>query len=688
MAKEKPEPVTRAVNAIRALTIDATQRAGSGHPGMPMGAAAMGYALFREAMRHNPKNPNWWNRDRYIQSAGHGSMLHYSLLHLSGYDMEMSELRDYRQWESKTPGHPEVHLTPGIEMTTGPLGQGLATAVGFALAEAHLAARYNRPEFEIFDHYTYVIASDGDIMEGVTAEAGSLAGHLGLGKLIVLYDDNRITLDAKASVSLSEDVMKRYEAYGWHTDRAEDWNDPAAIKAAIERAKAQADKPSLISVPSIIGYGAPKENTSLVHGSPLGEAGARQAKETLGIDWPAFSVPEDVKEHYRETVAKGKKAEAAWNKLYAGYKKAHPDLAAELERVMSFELPKGLVKALPRFEVGKATATRNASGKVLNALAKELPELLGGSADLAGSTKTDIEDGGVIQAGDYGARNLYYGVREHAMAAAANGMVMHGGIRPFVGTFLIFSDYLRPALRLGALMDAPVIYVFTHDSIALGGDGPTHQPIAALTALRAIPNLTLIRPADANETAQAWLAALENAKGPTALALSRQDIPNLEIPKGMVKRGGYVLADAEGKPDLILIATGSEVHLCLEAKEKLEKDGFKTRVVSMPSVELFDQQSAAYRAKVLPSELRARVAVEAGATLGWYKYVGLDGLVIGIDRFGASAEPEVILEKYGFSVKNIVREVKKHLRRPSGQPPGQPAKKQVGDEENPKTQKR
>lgn len=664
MTKTDPKLLERAVNAIRALTIDATQQAGSGHPGMPMGAAAMGYALYRQAMRHNPKNPAWWNRDRYIQSAGHGSMLQYSLLHLTGYDLAMEELRNYRQWGSKTPGHPEAHLTPGVETTTGPLGQGLASAVGFALAERHLAARYNRPGFEIIDHYTFVIASDGDIMEGVTAEAGSLAGHLGLGKLIVLYDDNRVTLDAKAEVSLSEDVLARYAAYGWHTERVEDGNDVAAILEAVERAKAQ-EKPSLIAVRTTIGYGAPNQDTSEVHGSPLGEAGAQQAKETLGIDWAPFTVPEDVLAHYREAAAAGERAEAEWQALYDRYRRQHPELAAELERVMARRLPEGLAELLPSFEVGSEMATRNASHKVLNALAERVPEMLGGSADLSGSTKTEIKGGGAIAKGDYGGRNLYYGVREHAMAAAANGMVMHGGLRPFVGTFLIFSDYLRPALRLGALMAAPVVYVFTHDSIGLGGDGPTHQPVAPLTALRAIPDVTVLRPADANETAQAWLAALENTKAPSALALTRQDVPTLEVPAGAVAKGGYVLADAGGTPDAILIATGSEVHVALSAKRLLDEGGIATRVVSMPSTELFEQQDEAYRARVLPPEVRRRVAVEAGATLGWYKYVGLDGAVVGLDRFGASAEGDEVMRRYGFTAEHVAETV----RRLEGQRP-------------------
>lgn len=658
-ANKASKVVERSLNVIRALTIDATQQAGSGHPGMPMGAAVMGYSLYRNVMRHNPKNPHWWNRDRFIQSAGHGSMLQYSLLHLAGYDMPMEELQNYRQWESKTPGHPEVHLTPGIEMTTGPLGQGLATAAGFALAEAHLAARYNRPDHKIFDHYTYVIASDGDIMEGVTAESASLAGHLGLGKLIVLYDDNLITLDAEADVSFTEDVLKRYEAYGWHTQRVDDaTNDPDAVEAAIENAKAETGRPSLISVRTIIGYGAPDQGTSGVHGSPLGDEGARKAKEALGIDWPAFTVPEDVKEHYHKAVTAGAEAEKQWQELYDSYKQAFPEIAAELERVMAGDLPENLASDLPSFATGESVATRNASNKILNALAKHAPEMIGGSADLSGSTKTDIDDGGIVQKGRYGGNNIYYGVREHAMAAAANGMVLHGGLRPFVGTFLIFSDYLRPSLRLGALMEAPVIYVFTHDSIGLGGDGPTHQPIASVAALRAIPNVQVIRPADGNETAQAWVCALKNMHGPTALVFSRQNLPNLDVPAGSVEKGAYIAADSNGDPNAILIATGSEVHKCLEAKQELDSAGIQTRVVSMPSVELFEAQDKSYRDSVLPPSVKIRVAVEAGSTLGWHKYVGLDGAVIGIDRFGASADGDLLMEKFGFSADNIVRTVK------------------------------
>lgn len=660
---KKDDTVSRAVNIIRALTVDATEQAGSGHPGMPMGAAAMGYVLYRRVMRHNPKNPQWPNRDRYIQSAGHGSMLQYSLLHLCGYDLSIDELKNYRQWGSKTPGHPEVHMTPGVETTTGPLGQGLATAVGFALAEAHLASRYNRPDYPVFDHYTYVIASDGDIMEGVTAEAGSLAGHLGLGKLIVLYDDNLVTLDAEAEVSFSEDVLKRYDAYNWHTQRVSDGNDIEAIDEAIKAAQAVTDKPSIIAVRTIIGYGAPNQNSSAVHGSPLGDEKAIKTRETLGIDWHPFSIPEDIQAHYDDVVTQGEQHEAQWNEMFAQYKKAHPELAAELEMMLAGKFAEGFDEGLPTFEVGQETATRNASGKVLNALAKKVPQMLGGSADLAGSTKTDIDDTAIIQRGSYGGRNIYFGVREHAMAAAANGMVLHGGLRPFVGTFLIFSDYLRPSLRLCALMEAPVIYVFTHDSIGLGGDGPTHQPIAALMALRAIPDVVVIRPADANETVQAWVEALKRTDGPTALALTRQNVPNLEVPAGSVAKGAYILADSAGAPEVILIGTGSEVQHCLAAKKTLEAAGTPTRVISMPSMELFEAQSIDYKEQILPHYVKTRVAVEAGATQGWYKYVGLEGAVVGIDHFGASAEGDVVMEKYGFTADNVVKTVKELLSR-------------------------
>lgn len=651
----------RSVNAIRALTIDATQAAGSGHPGMPMGAAPMGYTLFTRFMKFNPANDRWIDRDRYIQSAGHGSMLQYSLAHLVGYDLPMEELRRYRQLKSKTPGHPEHFITPGVEITTGPLGQGISTAVGVALAEAHLAATYNRPGHEIIDHYTYVIAGDGDLMEGVSSEASSLAGHWGLGKLIVLYDDNSITIDGGTDIAFTEDVLARYEAYHWHTQRVEDGNDVEAISRAIEAAKAETTRPSLIAVRSIIGYGSPKkQGTSDAHGSVLGPDEARATKENLGIDWPEFTVPDDVLAHYREATQRGKEAEAEWQGRFDAYKAEFPDLAKQFETALAGETDSDVEDIVPHFEVGGKSATRVASGKIVNALAERFPQLMGGSADLAKSNNTKLDGSHYLTRDDYTGRNIAFGVREHAMAAIANGLSLHGGVKPFVATFLVFADYLRPALRLSALMDQPVVYAFTHDSIGLGGDGPTHQPIAVLTALRALPKLAVIRPADANETAQAWAFAM-TSKTPVAFALSRQDLPHLEVPKGSVKRGGYVLADADGTPDLIIIATGSEVSISLGAKELLERDGHKVRVVSMPSTNLFDEQDESYRESVLPKEVRKRVAVEAGATLGWYKYVGLDGLVVGLDRFGESADGDELMRYFGFTAENVAERARKLL---------------------------
>ncbi len=651
----------RAVNAIRALTIDATQASGDGHPGMPMGAAAMGYALYRHAMVHHPAEPGWWNRDRYVQSAGHGSMLQYALLHLTGYDLPMDELRRYRQLGSRTPGHPEVHHTVGVETTTGPLGQGIATAVGMAMAEAHLAARYNQGDLKVIDHRTYVIASDGDLMEGVASEASSLAGHLGLGKLIVLYDDNGISIDGPTHITFDEDVQARYRAYGWHVQAVEDGNDVGAILAALEAAKAEAGRPSLIAVRTVIGYGAPKlAGTSKVHGSPLGTEEAAAAKEALGIDWPEFSVPDDVLAHYRQVGADGAEAHAAWRATWGAYEASYPVLAAQLARTMHRDLPDGWDDGLPHWGAGsKAVSTRKASQQVLHALAAKLPELLGGSADLAGSNYSDLPDETAMRAGDASGRIIHFGIREHAMAAAANGLSLHGGLRPFVATFLIFSDYLRPALRLSALMEQPVIYVLTHDSIGLGGDGPTHQPIESLAALRAIPNLRVFRPADANETAQAWALAVEHTDGPSLLALSRQDLPVLEVPAGSVSKGGYLLAEAVGgEPELLLLATGSEVGLALAAHAKLNADGLRTRLVSLPCWELFQEQDAAYREALIPPGLRARVAVEAGASFGWERFTGLDGAVVGIDRFGASAPGAELMEAFGFTVDAVVEAAK------------------------------
>ena len=655
---------TRAVNAIRALTIDATQAAGDGHPGMPLGAAPMGYVLYVEAMRHDPSEPRWPNRDRYVQSAGHGSMLQYALLHLTGYDLPMEELRRYRQWGSLTPGHPEHGHTVGVETTTGPLGQGISTAVGMAMAEAHLAARYNRPGFDVVDHRTYVIASDGDLMEGVSGEASSLAGHLGLGKLIVLYDDNRISIDGGTDVTFTEDVLKRYEAYGWHVQRVEDGNDVAAILRAVRAAEAETARPSLVAVRTVIGYGAPNlAGTPKVHGSPLGAEEAQRAKEHLGIDWPEFTVPDDVLAHTRAVRERGQAARRAWEELFARYEREYPQEARELRQVFEGRAPDFSGLELPRFEPGGKVATRKASEAALNAIARALPSLLGGSADLAGSNFTDIAGERAMARGDMGGRIVRFGVREHAMGAIANGLALHG-LAPFVGTFLVFSDYLRPALRLAALMRQGVIYVFTHDSIGLGGDGPTHQPVEHLMSLRAIPGLVVLRPADGNETAQAWRIAAERRDGPTVLALTRQNVPNLQVPEGAVARGGYVIAEASGgSPRLLLIGTGSEVSLCLQAKDVLEAEGVPTRVVSLPSFELFEAQDEAYRESVLPRAVRARVTVEAGATLGWERYAGDLGETVGLDRFGASAPGDVVMRELGFTVVAVVSAAKRSLAR-------------------------
>ena len=654
--RHDPTLTRRSVNAIRALTIDATQASGDGHPGMPMGAAAMGYLLYRHTLRHDPADPTWWNRDRYVQSNGHGSMLQYALLHLTGFDVSMDDLRGYRQWESATPGHPEVNHTPGVETTTGPLGQGFATAVGMALAEAHLAARFNRPGHAVVDHHTFVLAGDGCMMEGVTSEASSLAGHLGLGKLVVLYDDNGITIDGSTDLAFSEDVGRRYEAYGWHVQHVDDGNDLDAIGAAVAAAKGESERPSLILVRTTIGYGSPAlAGTSKIHGSVLGDDEAVATKRALDIDWPAFTVPDDVLTHYREQRERGAAEHEAWRERWQAYEAAHPALAAELARAMRGELPEGAFDDLPTWQVDdKPIATRAASGKALAALTPSVPELVGGSADLAGSNVTDLPDEEAMRKGAMAGRIIHFGVREHAMAAIGNGMALHGGVRPFVATFLVFADYLRPALRLSALMGTSLTYVFTHDSIGLGGDGPTHQPIETLMSLRAIPNLVVIRPADGNETAQAWRLALERSEGPTALALTRQSVPHLAVPEGSVARGGYVLADAEGgDPEIVLIGTGSEVSVCLAARERLAQEGVRARVVSLPSFELFAAQEEAYQKRVLPPTVRARVAVEAGATLGWERWVGDAGEIVGVDRFGASAPGDEVMRAYGFTPEHV-----------------------------------
>ncbi|GAC1497765.1 MAG: transketolase [Vulcanimicrobiaceae bacterium] len=639
------------INAIRMLAIDAVQKANSGHPGLPLGAAAMSYTLWSRHLKFNAGDSAWFDRDRFVLSAGHGSMLIYALLHLSGYPLSLDDLKNFRQLGSKTPGHPELHHTPGVEVTTGPLGQGIGNAVGLALAEAHLAATYNRAE-QIIDHYTYCIAGDGDLMEGVSSEASSLAGHLGLGKLIVLYDDNKISLAAPTDITFTEDVCKRYEAYGWHVQlvTADDGNDVAAIDAALGAAKAD-PRPSLVAVRTIIGYGSPRANTSGAHGEPLGADNVKKTKEALG--WPvepAFYVPGEVAAWWRECGKRGAPVQDAWNATYATWKKNNPDLAAQLERVRDEQMPADV--AWPAFDAENGSvATREAGGTVLNAIAASFPELVGGSADLDPSTKTYLKGCGDVKPGDYAGRNVHYGVREHAMGAIANGLAVHSGIVPFTATFFNFYDYMKPAVRLAALNKTREVYVFTHDSVFLGEDGPTHQPIEQLAALRATPNLTTIRPADALETLEAWKFAIEH-KGPTAIVLSRQKVPFLGERDAKVNHGAYVV-HGEGTPDVILIATGSEVGLALDAAKLIESKGTKTRVVSMPSFELFAQADAAYRESVLPSAVRARVSIEAGATFGWHRWVGDHGVAIGIDHFGMSAPASAIAKEVGFTPEHI-----------------------------------
>ncbi len=657
--------IQRSVNTIRFLAADMVEQARSGHPGMPMGAAAMAYALWMRHLRHNPRDPQWPNRDRFILSGGHGSALLYALLYLTGYDLPLEELQRFRQWGSRTPGHPEYGLTPGVEVTTGPLGQGFATGVGMAIAQAHMAARFNRPGFPIFDHWIYAIVTDGDLMEGISHEAASLAGHLRLGRLIYLYDDNRITIDGPTQLAFTEDVARRFEAYGWHVIRGVDGLDVDAVDRAIAEAKAD-PRPSLIMARTVIGYGAPtKQNTAAAHGAPLGPEELRAAKEALG--WPTepmFYVPDDVLAHFRTSLARGQQAQAAWQDMWARYREAYPELAAELERRWAGTLPPEWDADLPRFSPqDPPLATRAASGLALNALAARLPELIGGSADLTPSNKTYLKGQGDFGPENYAARNIHFGVREHAMAAAANGLALYRGLRPFVATFLVFSDYLRPALRLSAMMGTPVVYVFTHDSLAVGEDGPTHQPVEHLPALRAIPNLVVLRPADANETVAAWRWAMTYRQGPVALILTRQKVPVLpetaEAAMDGVARGAYVLADfGASEPQIALLASGSEVALARAAAERLAAEGIAARVVSFPSWELFEQQDPSYREQVLPRSLRARLAIEAAQPLGWERWVGEHGAVLGVTRFGASAPGDVVMARYGFTVDRVVAQAR------------------------------
>jgi transketolase len=652
------------INTIRFLSIDAVQQANSGHPGMPMGSAAMAYVLWTKFLRHNPANHNWPDRDRFVLSAGHGSMLLYSLLHLTGYDLSLDEIKNFRQWGSKTAGHPEYGHAPGIETTTGPLGQGFATGVGMAMAEAHLAARYNRPGHEVVNHYTYGIVSDGDMMEGISHEAASMAGHLKLGKLIYLYDDNHISIEGKTDIAFTEDRLQRFTAYGWHVQQVTDGNDIDAIETAIRNAQQETDKPSLIAVRTRIGFGSPnRQDTAKAHGEPLGAEEIKLTRENLGWPETPFHIPDQALTHFRSAVDAGNKQEQDWQKRIAAYTDAHPDQAAQLKLRLNGELPAGWDSDIPTFPAdAKGKATRVTSGLVLNAIAKHVPALMGGSADLAPSNKTWIDGETAFQPNSYDQRNIHFGVREHGMGAIMNGMALHGGFIPYGATFLIFTDYMRPAIRLACLMKQHTIYVMTHDSIGLGEDGPTHQPIEQLASLRAIPNLTVIRPADANETAEAWRQAVSTNNGPTLFALSRQSLPCLDRatygPADGLAKGAYILKDSDKEtPDAILLASGSEVHIALTAAANLAETGIDARVVSMPSWELFEAQPESYRESVLPPDITARVAIEAGSPQGWSRYTGDRGTVIGLDHFGASAPIQELYTRFGLTAERIVETV-------------------------------
>ncbi|OIJ17927.1 transketolase [Anaerobacillus alkalidiazotrophicus] len=653
-----------AINTIRTLSIDSIEKANSGHPGMPMGAAPMAYALFGKYMNHNPKNPHWFNRDRFVLSAGHGSMLLYSLLHLTGYDVSLEDLQSFRQWGSKTPGHPEYGHTPGVDATTGPLGQGIAMAVGMAMAERHLAAVYNKEDIQVVDHYTYSICGDGDLMEGVSAEAASLAGHLKLGRLVVLYDSNDISLDGDLHMSFSENVENRFKAYGWQVIRVEDGNSTDEIYKAIEEAKKD-DRPTLIEVKTTIGYGSPnKGGKSASHGAPLGKDEVKLTKETYKWTYEnEFHIPEEVSEAFAKVKEHGQAKEDEWNDLVKQYEEKYPDLAAEFKLAVSGQLPEGWDQNLPVYEGGKdKVATRSSSGEALNALAKNVSQIFGGSADLASSNKTLLNGESNFSRDNYSGRNVWFGVREFAMGAALNGMALHGGVKAFGATFFVFSDYLRAAIRLSALMKVPVTYVMTHDSIAVGEDGPTHEPVEQLSSLRAMPGLSVIRPADSNEAVAAWKLAVESVDQPTLLVLSRQDIMTQENTKEEayegVKKGAYVISPAKGNVDGLLLATGSEVQLAVEAQQQLEKEGIHVSVISMPSWDRFEKQSQEYKDSVIPPTVKSRVGIEMGSSLGWHKYVGDNGSVIAIDQFGASAPGEKLMEEYGFTVDNVVAKLK------------------------------
>ncbi|MDB1729544.1 MULTISPECIES: transketolase [Enterococcus] len=649
------------VNTIRTLSIEAIQKANSGHPGLPMGAAPMAYALWTKHLNVNPATSlNWPNRDRFILSAGHGSAMLYSLLHLAGYQVTIDDLKNFRQWESKTPGHPEYQHTDGVEATSGPLGQGISTSVGMAMAEAHLAATYNRDSFNVMDHYTYALCGDGDLMEGVSAEASSMAGHMKLGKLIVLYDSNGISLDGPTSKAFTENVGARYEAYGWQHILVKDGNDLEAISKAIDEAKAETEKPSLIEIKTVIGFGSPKEGTSAVHGAPIGKDGIDAAKAVYGWEYPDFTVPEEVAKRFKEEINdKGAKTEAKWDAMFANYEKAHPELAKQFKAAFADELPANWEEALPVYEEGTAQASRVSSKDAIQAIAKAVPNVWGGSADLSGSNNTTIADEKEFQPGSYEGRNIWFGVREFAMASAMNGIHLHGGTRVYGGTFFVFTDYLRPAVRMSAIQNLPVIYVLTHDSVAVGEDGPTHEPIEQLASVRCMPNVQVIRPADGNETSAAWIQALETNNKPTILVLSRQNLPVLpnskEMAKEGVSKGGYVISKAESDtPEGILIATGSEVNLAVQAQKELKAQGKDVSVVSLPSFDLFEAQDEVYKESVLPKAVTKRVAIEAASPFGWERYIGSEGKMIGIDHFGASAPGDFVLEQFGFTVDNVV----------------------------------
>ncbi|MGX7125947.1 transketolase [Enterococcus viikkiensis] len=649
------------VNTIRTLSIEAIQKANSGHPGLPMGAAPMAYALWTKHLNVNPATSlNWPNRDRFILSAGHGSAMLYSLLHLAGYQVTIEDLKNFRQWGSKTPGHPEYHHTDGVEATSGPLGQGISTSVGLAMAEAHLAATYNRDSFDVMDHYTYALCGDGDLMEGVSGEASSMAGHMKLGKLIVLYDSNDISLDGPTSKAFTENVGARYEAYGWQHILVKDGNDLEAISKAIDEAKAETEKPTLIEIKTVIGYGSPKEGTSAVHGAPIGADGITAAKTVYGWEYPDFTVPEEVAKRFKEEINdKGAKVESEWDAMFANYEKVHPELAKQFRMAFAGELPENWEETLPVYEEGTAQASRVSSKDAIQAIAKAVPNIWGGSADLSGSNNTTIADEKEFQPGSYEGRNIWFGVREFAMASAMNGIHLHGGTRVYGGTFFVFTDYLRPAVRMSAIQGLPVVYVLTHDSVAVGEDGPTHEPIEQLASVRCMPNVQVIRPADGNETSAAWVQALNTKNKPTILVLSRQNLPVLPNSKDMAKegvsKGGYVISKAESDtPDGILIATGSEVNLAVQAQKELKAQGKDVSVVSLPSFDLFEAQDEAYKESVLPKVVTKRVAIEAASPFGWERYIGSEGKMIGIDHFGASAPGDYILKQFGFTVENVV----------------------------------